>query len=463
MPYTSTQPSSVRVPTAQNYVSTLDFIHRPDVAPYLVQRYGDQMTLMDFFQFAGMLIPTSAEQYEHKEEDWIEQFNTVLAVTSAPASPGDPVSFTIPVAEHRAGLSYGRLNRIVQFQGSNIIGTITAIDTTNPTAHIYTIAPNQVTDDLTGTITSGDAIIYTGNTFAEGTGTGNGITPDAITYRNNTMIIKEKYEVTGSEATNMSWIEVANADGSTGYLWYLKGERDTYTRFQDATTLALLISEPITNTAEFTALSGINGSLPRSTKGLFPEIRDLGNTLNYSQNTWDLTQLDIVIDQLDRERGAPEYSVPCGTDWYKESDDFLYDLFQNGAVSYGAFNGQKEIAISLGFSSFNRRGYNFHFKKFDGFNHPQSLGAPGFEYPGMAVFIPMDQQLDTATNEKVPSLGIRYKTDGQGYDRDIKHWYTGSVNIETPTDDVDVLRTHYLTDKGIDLYGGNRFFLVERV
>ena len=463
MPYTVPVPANTQVVTAENYVSTLTLINRPDVAPFLVQRYGDQSTLMDFFQFSGMLIPTSAEEYNHKEENWIEQTNSVLAVTVAPASPGDPVSFTIPVAEHTSGTSYGRLNRLVQFQGSGIIGIITAIDTAAPTAHVYTIAPNQVTDDLTGTISSGDTIIYVGNSFAEGTGTGTGITPDAITYTNNTMTIKEHYEVTGSQATNMAWIEVSNADGSTGYLWYLKGEYDTYVRFQNATTLALLTSEPITNVANVTALVGANASIPKGTKGLLPEIRDLGNTLNYAANTWDLTQLDIVIDQLDQERGAPEYSVVCGTDFYRESDDFLYDLFQNGAINYGAFNGDKEIALSLGFKSFCRRGYDFHFKKFDGFNAPTSLGAAGFEYPGMAVFLPMDEQLNTATNEMVPSLGIRYKSDGQGYERDIKHWYTGSVNIQTPTDDVDVLRTHYLTDKGIDLYGGNRFFLVERV
>ena len=463
MPYSSTNPSSVRVPTTENYVSTLTLINRPDVAPFLVRRYGDQSTLMDFFQFAGMLIPTSAEEYNHKEEDWIEQTNSVLAVTSAPSSPGDPVEFTIPVAQHRAGLSYGRKNRLVQFQGSGIIGIITDIDTTAPTAHVYTIAPNQVTDDLTGTISSGDVIIYVGNAFAEGTDTGTGLSPDAITYTNNTMIIKEHYETTGSQATNIAWIEVSNADGSTGYLWYLKGEYDTYVRFQNATTLALLTSEPITNTANVTALAGLNGSTPRATKGLLPEIRDLGNTLNYSAGTWDLTQLDIVIDQLDQERGAPEYSVICGSDFYRENDDFIYDLFQNGAINYAAFNGKAETAVSLGFSSFGRRNYSFHLRKFDGFNAPTSLGSAGFEYSGMAVFIPMDQQLDTATNEQVPSLGIRYKSDGQGYERDIKHWYTGSVNIQTPTDDVDVMRTHYLTDKGIDLYGGNRFFLVERV
>ena len=283
MPYTSTNPSAVKVATTDNYVSTLDLIHKPEVAPFLVERYGNQMTLMDFFQFAGMLKPVSQTEYNHKEEDWIEQFNTILSFTGG-SGAGVPIVITIPVAEHRAGLSYGRLNRLVQFQGSNIIGIITAIDTSAPTAHVYTIAPNQSTDDLVGTA-NGDKFIYVGNSFAEGTTTGTGITPDAITYTNNTMIIKEQYLVTGSEATNQSWIEVQDAEGKTGYLWYLKGERDTFVRFQDATTLALLISEPITNAANITTLDGLNGSIPLSTKGLLPEIRALGNVSNYTANT----------------------------------------------------------------------------------------------------------------------------------------------------------------------------------
>ena len=39
---------------------------------------------------------------------------------------------------------------------------------------------------------------------------------------NSPIIIKDKYEVNGSDMAQIGWIEVTTEKNTTGYLWYLK-------------------------------------------------------------------------------------------------------------------------------------------------------------------------------------------------------------------------------------------------
>ena len=53
--------------------------------------------------------------------------------------------------------------------------------------------------------------------------------PELIRRVNPFMIIKEKYKVNGSQATNIGWVNIGNGE----YRWYLKGEQETRDRFND--------------------------------------------------------------------------------------------------------------------------------------------------------------------------------------------------------------------------------------
>ena len=59
------------------------------------------------------------------------------------------------------------------------------------------------------------------------------IEPQVKTFTNNPVIIKDKFEVSGSDAAQIGWIEVATEDGTSGYMWYLKAESETRLRFED--------------------------------------------------------------------------------------------------------------------------------------------------------------------------------------------------------------------------------------
>lgn len=131
-----------------------------------------------------------------------------------------------------------------------------------------------------------------------------------------------------------------------------------------------------------------------------------------------------------------------------------------GGIQYGAFNGNKEIALAFGFSSFTRGGYTFHKKIYDALSYSPMMGATGFDYAGMGLVIPGDAGRDAKTRESIPSLRVRYKEAG-GYSRKMEHWLTGSAGLANPTNDEDNMKAHYRTERGFEGFANNRFALIE--
>ena len=62
-------------------------------------------------------------------------------------------------------------------------------------------------------------------------------------FNNKPIIIKDNYEISGSDAAQIGWVEVAAEDGTSGYLWYLKSEGETRLRFQDYLEMAVVEGE----------------------------------------------------------------------------------------------------------------------------------------------------------------------------------------------------------------------------
>ena len=64
-----------------------------------------------------------------------------------------------------------------------------------------------------------------------------------LTFTNSPIILKDNYELSGSDAAQIGWIEVATEDGTSGYLWYLKAESETRLRFEDYLEMAMVEGE----------------------------------------------------------------------------------------------------------------------------------------------------------------------------------------------------------------------------
>ena len=127
-----------------------------------------------------------------------------------------------------------------------IVTTVSTLDITVATYDGSTIPTSGNTADFATTI-----LVY-GSEFAKGTGynaagataveTRGANEPSFKTFSNKPIIMKDYYEVSGSDASRIGWVEVTSEGGASGYLWYLKAEADTRARFTDYIEMAMLES-----------------------------------------------------------------------------------------------------------------------------------------------------------------------------------------------------------------------------
>ena len=93
----------------------------------------------------------------------------------------------------------------------------------------------QTTDNLTTILVFGSEFgkgtkyMKGGATIAAGNETDSrgAVEPRFKSFTNKPIIMKDYYEVSGSDASRIGWVEVSAENGQSGYLWYLKAEADT--------------------------------------------------------------------------------------------------------------------------------------------------------------------------------------------------------------------------------------------
>jgi len=453
-------PTSVKLATQDNYVSALTTaalaMHKRDVDENFVKRYGNQ-GITGLLELVGAKKECTQTKFEHYEEAFIH--NTVKLTT--------PGSFSANTAAH---MPYTEQDNTDQLNGDQ------SIDGTNNDTPVRVgdilLAPNGELGYVTAVAADGDvdaqafdgtwslavsteyefAII--GNMWAENTDQPAALLPRVHTYTNECMIIKESFEVSGTEATNVIYFKVDNEKMGSGYLWYLKGEADTYKRFLDYCELMMVMGQTNANT-------GISSLT--STEGLLSFIENKGQSMDLGSSSITMADFDAMVKSLDKYRGAKEMALYAGIDLSLDIDDLLaaQGAYAAGGANYGTFNNNKNMALNLGFNSFSRGGYTFHKKTYDVFNHPKLLGASGHNYSGYGMCIPMDTQRDAKSGAKIPSLRVRYKA-ANGYSREMEHWLTGSAVLKNKTNSEDNLKSHYRTERGFEGFAPNRFMLIKK-
>ncbi len=224
MAYTTTPgiPSAFQQATNENYVSSLS-IHKPEVAEDFVNRYGDQ-SLMGLLDAIGAKAPVAQKTFSHWEDDYLHQ-NFKLQTAATVTQSG--VKVVVATGYTSDGTGDGKVFLRKGDIVMNSVGEMALVTIDDDTAGHDEDERTLVSYGAAwaAETTTSETLIIVGNEFAEGTGQPKGITPNANEYTNSVAIMKESFEVTGSEATNKVWFEVTDPNtGERGYLWYIKGE-----------------------------------------------------------------------------------------------------------------------------------------------------------------------------------------------------------------------------------------------
>jgi hypothetical protein len=328
--------------------------------------------------------------------------------------------------------------------------------------------------------TTGTLLVY-GSEFAKGKSYNNAAgaaadsrganEPQFKSYSNKPIIMKDYYEVSGSDTARIGWVEIAAESGEAGYLWYLKAEADTRARFTDYIEMAMLEGElAVEATDDVAAFLSTTNTDRFGTQGLFAAIESRGNIttgVTGVNAATDLAEFDAILAEFDKQGAIEENMMFVNRATSLAMDDMLASMNSYGAggTSYGVFDNSEDMALNLGFSGFRRGSYDFYKSDMRYLNDKATRGGINDAAGANAirgVIIPAgtstvyDQML--GKNLKRPFLHVRYRAS-QTDDRKMKTWVTGSVGAATAA--LDAMQIHMLTERCLVTQGANNFMLMK--
>ena len=324
-------------------------------------------------------------------------------------------------------------------------------------------------DALNSTSTTSEAhrVLVIGSEFEKGSSesrTAN--SPKFKSYQTKHLIMRDFYQVNGSDASAIGWVEVAGEDGQNGYLWYLKAEGDTRARFTDYLEMAMIEAE--TAHADAGLIGGTDGgALQDGTQGLFQAITDRGHSttgVTGVNAATDLAEFDAILAVFDENGAIEENMMFVNRSTALAMDDMLASMNSYGAggTSYGVFENDENMALNLGFSGFRRGSYDFYKSDWKYLNDKGTRGGLNDTVNNIrGVVVPAgvssvyDEQL--GKNLKRPFLHVRYRASATE-SRKMKTWITGSVGAATDGD--DAMKVHFLTERCLVTQGANNFMLM---
>jgi hypothetical protein len=448
MAFTSTpsdfSPSSIKKLDPAKYTSLSDYIdevNKPDNRDSLVKTYGNQ-GITGFLQLVGAVTSSgTADEVQYWEEARLHARQSYTIAGSAVTAAKSVV------------LTFGsnavvvRVNDVVLLNGDER-GVVTAVTGTTSFAVANLADANfSGTDLAVGTHT----VSIIGNLYGQGTDQpGEYLESNVIKRTNPYMIVKEIFKVTGSQATNIGWINLGNGD----YRWYVKGEQDTRQRFMDKREMMMLLGQKVANTSNVADATFGGGS-----EGYFSAIEDRGMVHNGLIDT--LGELDLIVKEFDKQGAGSEYALYVNRDQDLAIDDMLATGLAGSAITagatsqFGAFNNSRDMALELGFKSFSRGGYTFHKHDWKLLNDPTLLAGSDFK----GVAIPMSTVVDPQSGDRNPSLEMNFKNTN-GYSREMEHWITGSFMGAT-NDTKDIAQFNYRSELALVTRAANRHMLIK--
>ena len=446
----------------------------PEIYEKEVERFGKR-TISGFLSMVGAEMPLASDQVIWSEQGRLHiaydnaQDSTTIVATAASNTITLPnphmlqVNDTVVIYNKSTANSSARL-------GNTIKCRVSAVSASGATVQPYNT--NDLADNAQ--FADNDAI----SLFVYGTEYGKGSSEDSRSldssftqFSNRPIIIRDRYQVQGSNVAQIGWVEVTTENGATGYLWYLKAEAETRLRFEDYLEMSMIEAEQV---ASGSAISGVQGS-----EGLFAALESRGlvftgtdfdviggnaapsNGVAYnSQN--GLAEFDTILQELDKQGAIEENMMFLDRSTALEVDNMLAGQNSHfvGGSSYGVFNNAEDMALNLGFTGFRRGSYDFYKTDWKYLNDGVTRGNIG-DIEGVIIPAGTSTVYDENMGKNIarPFLHVRYRAS-EAEDRKMKSWITGSVGGNF-TSSADEMVVNFLSERCLCVQAANNFVLLK--
>jgi len=474
-------PSQRRETLSGNYLNwadgTSDFAQQylPELYEQEVERYGNR-TLSGFLRMVGAEMPMTSDQVI-----WSEQNRLHVAYDTCTLAPVVGVTHTLTIT-----LTAPATNQALKVNQTVLLAdNATGLLTEKCIVESIGVAPSTTVvlipyASALGTNMAALAALGAGavNVYVYGSEWEKGsddaatvsLTPGFQEYSNSPIILRDKYQVNGSDASQIGWVEVATEDGTSGYLWYLKAESETRLRFEDYMEMSMVEGELAGHAV--TPASWVATNVLKGTEGLFAAIGQRGNVYNgfagaAGPGAGAMADFDAILNQLDKQGAIEENMLFLSRQTALDFDDMIGAMAGGGyasaaSASYGLFDNEAEMALNFGFSGFRRGSYDFYKTDWKYLNDASTRGMSsqidGVLIPAGTTTV-YDQML--GVNIRRPFLHVRYRAS-ETEDRRYKNWITGSVG-GAYTDGVDAMTVHFLSERCLVTQAANNFVLFQTV
>jgi len=458
--------------TSGNYINFTDPAfsqwaqqYLPEVYEKEVERYGKR-TVGGFLRMVSAEMPMASDQVI-----WTEQGRLHMAfenVTFSVSGSGTTAVTTLTFATAAEAQLLAVGTTLVVADASNNVAkvrvkTATATPGTTTTVVVDVYGATDLTvAGLTGAL---KAFVF-GSEYGKGSqNIGLSREADFERFSNKPIILRDKYSVSGSDATQIGWIEVTSEAGTSGYLWYLKSEHESRLRFEDYLEMSMVEAEKTDQNPGSDATKEGN-ALVSGTEGMFAAIE--GRGLVYTGTDFDgpggLAEFDALLAQLDKQGAIEENMMFLDRQKSLEIDNMLaaQNSYGAGGTSYGVFDNSEDMALNLGFSGFRRGSYDFYKTDWKYLNDATTRGAIG-DIEGVLVPAGTSTVYDETLGKNIsrPFLHVRYRAN-EVDDRRMKSWVTGSVGGNY-TSDEDAMNVHFLSERALCVQAANNFVLLKTV
>ena len=463
---------------ASNYVDFLSSATEGWAQQYLPDLMEKEAEIYGKRTIAGFLNKVGAEESSNSDRVvWSEQGRLHLAYTCKYKDSNNTYEVENDMDGNAVTTNHGlRVGDIVIMSNASATakGYISAVNEDGDNAAEFTVlayADDHMTsaDALNSTATGSELhrVLVIGSEFEKGSDARTSANaPKFKSYQQKHMILRDYYEISGSDASQIGWVEVSGEEGQNGYLWYLKAEGDTRARFTDYLEMTMLEAE--TAHADADAIGGTDGgALQDGMQGLFQAITSRGHSttgITGVNAATDLAEFDAMLAVFDQNGSIEENMMFVDRTTALAMDDMLASMNSYGAggTSYGVFDNSEDMALNLGFSGFRRGSYDFYKSDWKYLNDKGTRGGLNDTVNAIrGVVIPAgttsvyDEQM--GKNIKRPFLHVRYRAS-ETESRKLKTWVTGSVGAATSG--VDAMQVHYLSERCLVTQGANNFMLM---